>query len=434
MANELMTLEQASREIDKIVLECVPLAGMQMTTFSDTLKLAEGIKTLRQVFLNHPGIKEIVTAMQDTKLGFLTDRSPSAVARSQGEKKLTPYTYSEVAECCIEAMLKGFRITNNEFNIISKAFYPAKNGKYRKIMEHPDVAEFDFTNTSPAYEQDFKYAKVKCFASWKQKGKRRTIGLSDPTKGKEDTLIFRIRVNAGMGEDAVIGKALSKLFGRVLSRIEGRVLPESTDIEFGEGEVIEAQVVNGSGSTGDLTYKIKAQGKESAPGPEKPPEPPPNQDVGATSPPDVTKETETTNPSVFRDEWVGLRTAGYSTYVHKNRKRIEEYGENYPDLLQEMKDKWAKLYKEPWPFVEQVKAQAQATLLDTDKAPLDEATENFMAEIIRYHDVLVDKSWSLITDLFGMKGKDIKELANLHIDHRPRFLDQCKRALDKQSE
>jgi len=237
----LMTLEQASMEIDKIVLECAPFAGIQMTTFSDTLKLADGIRSLRDIFLHHPGIKTTIEAMKDTELGFLTDRSPSAVARAQNtEKKIYPYKYEEVAECCINAMLKGYRLTNNEFNVIAGKFYPAKNGKYRKIIEHEDVTDFKFTTTSPAYEPDFKHAKVKCFASWKQKGKKMSLGLSDQTKGEEDTLIFRIKVNSGMGEDAVVGKALSKLFSRVLTRIDGRVMPESTDIEPGElGEALD---------------------------------------------------------------------------------------------------------------------------------------------------------------------------------------------------
>ena len=46
-----------------------------------------------------------------------------------------------------------------------------------------------------------------------------------------------------MGEDAVIGKAHSKLFKRVLERISGQVMPESTEI--GPGDYMDADVVSG---------------------------------------------------------------------------------------------------------------------------------------------------------------------------------------------
>ena len=128
----LVATEEISKEIDKIVLDCSKFSGMQIEGFSDSLALAAGIKRLREIFL-HPGIKEVVEAMQDTRLGFLTDRSPAAIARAKKDNKtLYPYTYAQVSECCIEAMLKGFRISNNEFNIIAYGFYAAKNGKYRK--------------------------------------------------------------------------------------------------------------------------------------------------------------------------------------------------------------------------------------------------------------------------------------------------------------
>jgi hypothetical protein len=377
MSNELITLEQASTVIDRIVLECVPLAGMQMTTFSDTLKLAEGIKTLRQIFQT-PGVKATVEAMQDTKLGFLTDRDAKAIARAKRDlKELRPYTYAEVAECCIEGMLKGYRITNNEFNIISSGFYAAKNGKYRKIVEHPDIAEFDYTTTSPAYEPDGKWAKVKCFASWRQKGKRRSVGLSDQAKGKEDTLIFRIRVNAMMGEDAIIGKALSKLFGRVLSRIDGRVLPESTDLEFGEGEVIEGQIVNGSSSTDDLTAKIQAQGKEAAPGPEAPQEIP-------------------TSPKR------GGRPAG-----SKNKPREPEPQVDPPEV--------APAEEGPQPQDEPISAEEATWLLDAQG----------------YKDALTKENWAKILTLFGQRGKDFPALKLA--EERAKFLEMCQSNLDRQN-
>lgn len=235
MTNEITTLslEDASKEIDRIVDEAGPIAVAEATGFASTLKLAEAVAKLREIFIKHPGIRRTIQSMQDTRLGFLTDRSPKALAyaKSRG-KTLIPYTYEEIVECVVEAMLQGYRISGNEFNVIAGGFYPAKNGKYRKIIETPGVTDFKFTTTSPLYGPDGRSAKVQCYASWLLNGTPVTLGVSEKDKGKEDTLVFTVRVNEAMGEDAVVGKAISKLFSRVLMRLSGKVMPEATDLEY----------------------------------------------------------------------------------------------------------------------------------------------------------------------------------------------------------
>ena len=58
--------------------------------------------------------------------------------------------------------------------------------------------------------------------------------------------------------------------------------------------------------------------------------------------------------TAFRGQWIHFREPGYSTYVHQNFRIIEEAGRKWPDLYREMVEKWAKLYDQPWPLVEQV--------------------------------------------------------------------------------
>lgn len=51
--------------------------------------------------------------------------------------------------------------------------------------------------------------------------------------------------------------------------------------------------------------------------------------------------------TLFREEWINLRAAGYSTFVHKNKPRFAEAPE---EIRKEAQEKWAKLYPEtPWP-------------------------------------------------------------------------------------
>jgi len=238
-SKELAKLESVGLQIDGIIEKCVPMVLSKNPSFNEALVLADGISQLREIMLKDEGIKKTVSSMQDTKLGFLTDRSPKSIeaAKKKNPKYApAPYTYEVITECLIEGMLNGLRITGNEINIISGGFYAAKNGKYRMIVEHPDVTDFDFTTTSPMFSKETRFgqahdvAKVQCFANWKQEGQLRSMGISSKDGGKEDKLIFTIPCWQSTGDDAILGKAISKLFSRVLLRINGKILPESTDV------------------------------------------------------------------------------------------------------------------------------------------------------------------------------------------------------------
>jgi len=55
--------------------------------------------------------------------------------------------------------------------------------------------------------------------------------------------------------------------------------------------------------------------------------------------------------TAFREKWVNLKSAGYSTYIHKNFSVIETECKRWPDLHQEMIEKWVKLYPTTeWPL------------------------------------------------------------------------------------
>lgn len=304
---------EVGNRIDTIVNECLPVAVQESQNFVQALTLANGIKELRQIFLDDPNIKETVEAMQNTHLGFMTDRTPAAIRKAERDgKKLKPYRYEDVAEVCIEGMLKGYRLTNNEFNIIAKRFYAAKNGKFRRIQEFDGVTDFQFTTTTPTYEpkaQDGRnYAKVQGYASWHMAGTLVTLGSS---ASAEDRLIFKIRVNNFMGEDAIVGKALSKLFSRVLMRLEGKIMPESTDIIEGD-DIVDAELDDGdTDSASDLTEKIKQRGAEVGAGET---EGPPDEDLA-----------DNTERSYFDREFKGIR-ANFEGKLknHINSGKIKE--------------------------------------------------------------------------------------------------------------
>ena len=87
MANELAKVEDAAGAIDAIVKECGPIAARGAEHFLETLALADGITRMRDLFLNHPQIKSTIENMRDTRLGFMTDRTPEIIAASAARKK-----------------------------------------------------------------------------------------------------------------------------------------------------------------------------------------------------------------------------------------------------------------------------------------------------------------------------------------------------------
>ena len=74
-----------------------------------------------------------VMALQGNAVGFLTDKD-----------KAGGYDVATVRDSVVTAMLLGFRLTGNEFNIISGRFYAAVNGcdrKFNELCAEPPVHE-----------------------------------------------------------------------------------------------------------------------------------------------------------------------------------------------------------------------------------------------------------------------------------------------------
>jgi len=242
--DSIQSLVVTTDKIDTIIAECLPIMNnLGNASIQESLVLAKGMELLQTEFKNSLAIKATILNMANKKIGFMTDRSPSAIkyAKAKQKKEIIPYTYDELAECCIEALLKGYRLISNEFNVIAGGFYAAKNGKYRKITEYPGINNFKFGTGLPEYTiqnqlayngvEKVQYAQISCWAEWELNAKKNTIGKTNKTPN-EEPMIFNIRVNAGMGNDALVGKALSKLFSMVLFRLDGILLSESTDISI----------------------------------------------------------------------------------------------------------------------------------------------------------------------------------------------------------
>lgn len=175
------------------------------TSMAAQVRMAQALSDLLEA-VKDPEVMAPLMALQGTSLGFIADRQ---------------YRADELAMPIVEARLRGFNLTGGEFAVIKGKFYAAKAGLRRKLTDgttFPTLTDFRDQYGTPDFTPDGKSAKIEVSATWRY-GKK-----SDEFK---TTLL--IRVNDGMGPDAVIGKAERKLCKRVHDIISGINTPDVDD-------------------------------------------------------------------------------------------------------------------------------------------------------------------------------------------------------------
>ena len=211
--------EETLKAMQEVIDSCVPATTKAVQTLQDSLVIANGLNSLRDFFKNED-VKKLVLTMQDSTLGFLTDREPIALARQNAKKspqyQKEPYTYEEIVEALIPPMLEGYRFTGNEINIINGNGMRAKNGKHRKIN---DLVK-NFTHTVGGPKKEGNVAMMRCQAKWLKDGIEQSIGYGD------DICVIHVEFDQYSGIDKLVGLAESKLFSRVLTRISGILVTE----------------------------------------------------------------------------------------------------------------------------------------------------------------------------------------------------------------
>lgn len=234
MANDskaLAKIEQQSAlaaRVDELAGNALALLRPQ--SFAQSLALARSVQDIRALLT--PELMEPVMELANTPLGFLTDR-----ASGEELKKYGPYTVEQIKDVLIEATIRGYHPVGNEFNVIKGRFYAAKAGVRRKVLEL--VTDFRESYGVPLAKNGG--AVVACKAEWKRDGKPDALEAEIP-----------VRENAGMGADAILGKAQRKFLARILDRVTGVQTPD--------GEVDDGAI--------DATY---TEARAAAPPPSSPP-------------------------------------------------------------------------------------------------------------------------------------------------------------------
>ena len=158
-----------------------------------------------------PQLMAPIMALQNSPLGFLTDRP-------QG------YSVDEVRIAVIQAAVEGLSVTGNEFNILAGRMYITKNGMKRKLSQIPGLLKH-VTAGIPKLHPNGQGAIVPMHLDWTYLGNHLTQDLE-----------FAVRLNKGMGTDALIGKATRKSLAWLYEEITGNSV---SDGDVGDMDLVD---------------------------------------------------------------------------------------------------------------------------------------------------------------------------------------------------
>ena len=218
MSNTLTVIESKMQQLDKFAADnSLELLTADKGAFTKAIALAQAMNQLRDLIDD-----EVLSAfmpLQGSSLGFRTDKDSTG-----GYKK------EVVKEVMIEASLKGFAMVSNQTNIIGGRFYATKEGleDYFKNRAKNVVTDLRLDPSVPKVTADGAVVHYK--ASWKFKGTADTLERDIP-----------IRVNAGMGPDAILGKAKRKILAAIYERVTGTTVTEGDATETQPAVDIESR-------------------------------------------------------------------------------------------------------------------------------------------------------------------------------------------------
>lgn len=210
------------KALARLVEEFGPKALAKVEEISKAFKLAEGVKRVRALVLQ---VAPQIMPLQGTPLGFRTDKDKDG-----------GYPLAVVAECATEALLRGLRLHGNEWNIIGGRCYVAQAGVARLVAELEGVTDLEHQPGVPVMRDGG--AIVEYTVTWRLNGQPMQLTRKIP-----------VRVNAGMGVDAILGKAKRKALAAVHERLTGSVLTD--------GEADDRAIVPEQSKPASLTERIR---------------------------------------------------------------------------------------------------------------------------------------------------------------------------------
>jgi hypothetical protein len=200
---ELLTVKNPEplREIDAILAKYDEQKTSVSARFENLSLTCNAIGELRHR-LPDDLVRKFKENAENNRLGFRTDKPGIG------------YPIPVIRDCMIDAVLMGVYPYGNEFNIVASNAYITKEGftgMMRRDKRFSDIRiECDVPNYEDARSGSDLRAIVPFKATWKFNGKPDSLNGNIP-----------IRVNRGMGDDAILGKSERKIRARIWSIATG---------------------------------------------------------------------------------------------------------------------------------------------------------------------------------------------------------------------
>ena len=175
--------------------------------FKKAFMVASAIRNMKNLLTNE--VMAPIMELQNTSLGFRADAT---------------YPVEVVKEAIIEASIRGLQPVGNQFNIIAKRCYITKEGFTYLMKNLPGLTDLKLIPSVPVMVAGG--ATVKYKATWTYDGKPDSIEREIPVK-----------VNSGMGADAVLGKAERKIRAAIYGQITGTNISDGEVSEDDSGSI-----------------------------------------------------------------------------------------------------------------------------------------------------------------------------------------------------
>lgn len=198
------------------------LACADMTnSFAKAFTVARCVSELKQAL--SPQVMQPIMDLQGTPLGFRTDRDKNG-----------GYDLNTVKEVLIEAAMAGLMPCGNQFNIIGGRMYPTKEGFTYLLAQVPNLS-YTINQGVPVNKNGGAIVHTEILWS------REATGFSKPCR---KVLDIPVRVNNGMGVDAILGKADRKAKCWLYNNVTGRTLNDGEVEDGGNMRNVTPRAVN----------------------------------------------------------------------------------------------------------------------------------------------------------------------------------------------
>jgi hypothetical protein len=203
----------ALRVLDEVEQNCTLQAISTLSSQAErSIMLAKAIIKAESAL---EPFRPTIESLKNTPLGFLLDKPEQ-------------YDWPILRRICAEAMLRGSRITGNEFNGIAKKCYLTQAYFVRKCREWPGVSISQEIFGIPRTLNGQTVVDYKIVL---------TRDGVEEVYSREGNQAIAVRVNDGMGADAIIGKAKRKAYAGLLEQLimrSGETWSPGTDGEVND--------------------------------------------------------------------------------------------------------------------------------------------------------------------------------------------------------